>query len=116
MAYTQEQKNHIIDTLYTKADGKAYKCAKLTGVDKKTILIWKNEFEQKNQGKENPEELPDTELIKEKIIRRVNQLVETCTDPKKLMDTYEAIVKFEKESGHNKESIFDKIKRELEEN
>lgn len=60
-----------------------------------------------------PEGLPPTGEIKQRIIRRVYELIETCTDPKKLMDTYEAISKFERDNGHERESLFDTIAREL---
>lgn len=115
MSYTKEEKNRIIDVLYAKSEGSVYKCSQLTGIDRKTIQKWKDEHEKNKSQDATSTDIPDTELIKKKIIRRVNTLVETCTDPKKLMDTYEAIVKFEKESGHNKQSIFDLIKKELEE-
>ena len=55
------------------------------------------------------------EKIKERIIRRVYEIIDTCNDPKKLMDTYEAISKFQKESGQNRESIFEMIEKKLEE-
>lgn len=60
-------------------------------------------------------DLPKTTEIKERIIRRVYEIIDTCTDPKKLMDTYEAISKYERENGQNKESIFDLLARQLNE-
>lgn len=59
------------------------------------------------------DELPAAADIKQRIIRRVYEIVETCTDPKKLMDTYEAVSKFERESGQKKESLFDMIEKKL---
>lgn len=112
MAHTEERKQGAIDTLYTKANGNTSKCARLTGIDRKTIQKWKEEYEACKQ-EETEEDLPETDQIKEKIIRRVYQIIKTCTDPKKLMDTYEAISKYEKETGKNKESLFDIIEKEL---
>lgn len=66
---------------------------------------------------ETPEEepLPTPADIKHRIIRRVSQLVDTCTDPKKLMDTYEAISKSERENATPKETLFDLLAKKLAE-
>lgn len=113
MAHTDERKKGVLDILYTKAGGNTSKCARLTGVDRKTIQKWKEEHEACKLKEIESGELPGPKEIKEKIIRRVNQIITTCTDPKKLMDTYEAISKFEKESGSTKETLFEIIEREL---
>lgn len=111
--HTEERKKGVLETLYSRAGGNASKCARLTGVDRKTILKWKEELESSRKQQEDSGELPVPEAIKQRIIRRVYEIVETCTDPKKLMDTYEAISKFERETGHNKESLFDLIEKKL---
>ena len=115
MAHSEERRNSVLEILRTKAKGNSSKCARLTGIDRKTILRWKEEYDQTHKDLELSSELPDSEKIKERIIRRVYEIIDTCNDPKKLMDTYEAISKFQKESGQNRVSIFEVIERKLEE-
>lgn len=114
MAHSEERRNYVMEILQTKAKGNSSKCARLTGIDRKTILRWKAEYDQNHKDMELSTELPDSEKIKERIIRRVYEIIDTCNDPKKLMDTYEAISKFQKESGQNRESIFEMIEKKLE--
>ena len=113
MAHTLEKKQHVLDMLYKKADGNVSKCSHLTGVDRKTVQKWKEEYEQSRQEEEACAGLPTTEKIKERIIRRVYEVIDSCTDPKKLMDAYEAINKYEQGNGKSKESIFEAIEDRL---
>ena len=65
---------------------------------------------------ETPEEapLPTPSELKRRIIRRVSQLIDTCTDPKKLMDTHEALSKSERDSAPPaQETLFDLLSRQL---
>ena len=65
---------------------------------------------------ETPEEapLPTPSELKHRIIRRVSQLIDTCTDPKKLMDTHEALSKSERDSvPPTQETLFDLLSRQL---
>lgn len=114
MAHSEERKKAVVETLYTEAGGNASKCARLTGVDRKTILKWKEEHEAcKKEEHPDSTELPGPTEIKERIIRRVYEIIETCADPKKLMDTYDAISKFEKEAGKNKKSFFELLEQKV---
>lgn len=117
MVYSQERKNEVIGILHAQAGGDPAECARLTGVSARTIEKWNEEgvteIFPSSPTEDEEGELPTPAAIKERIIRRVSQIVETCTDPKKLMDTYEAISKFERESGKNRESLFEMIEREM---
>lgn len=65
---------------------------------------------------ETPREvpLPTPAELKRRIIRRVSQLIDTCTDLKKLMDTHEALSKTERDSAPpTQESLFDLLSRRL---
>lgn len=121
MISTQEIKNEVTGILHSEAGGDTAGCARLTGGNARTIEEWNGEESlpcgnaASGCGEEEKEELPTPTEIKERIIRRVNQIVETCTDPKKLMDTYEAISKFERESDKNRETLFEMIEREMRE-
>lgn len=58
--------------------------------------------------------IPTPAELKRRIIRRVSQLIDTCTDPKKLMDTHEALSKSERDSAPpTQESLFDLLSRQL---
>lgn len=118
MVYSQERKNEVIGILHAQAGGDFAECARLTGVSARTIEKWNEEdvpeiFHSSSTDNDDEGELPTPAAIKDRIIRRVSQIVETCTDPKKLMDTYEAISKFERESGKNRETLFEMIEREM---
>ena len=113
MAHSAERKTEALNVLYTRASGNASKCARLTGIDRKTIQTWKEEYESTKKMKEETKELPDIGEIQERIIRRVYTIIENCSDPKKLMETYEALEKMKKESRKYKQSIFDIISSKL---
>ena len=113
MAHTDERKNQALDILYTKAGGNASKCARLTGIDRKTILRWQKEYEECKEQEEKNTETPEVDKIQDMIIRRVNKIINTCNDPKKLMETYECLEKMKQNSGQKQESIFDLIEKEL---
>lgn len=129
MTFSEEKKSEVLTILYSQAQGNATRCALITGVDRKLILEWKKEQLQSgvtstplipscetdcnDDGDDG--EIPTPADIKQRIIRRVSQLVETCTDPKKLMDTYEALTKSERETPQNKVSVFEEIERKLSE-
>lgn len=111
--YTEEKKKKVLSILHTTASGNISECSRLAKVDRKIIQKWEKEY-QAEKTERNTDQLPGISEMKEKILRRVNEIIETCPDPKKLMDTYEALTKFEKESDQRKESIFDIITRKLE--
>lgn len=69
-----------------------------------------------SQNPDTPETdpIPTPAELKRRIIRRVSQLIDTCTDPKKLMDTHEALSKSERDSAPpTQESLFDLLSRQL---
>lgn len=113
MAHSIERKLEVLNILYTRAGGNASRCARLTGIDRKTIQTWKEEHESTKKMEEKLKELPDIDKIQEKIIRRVYTIIENCSDPKKLMETHEALEKMKKESNKYKQSIFDIISSRL---
>lgn len=112
--HSDERKTGVLHTLNTRAGGNVSKCARLTGVDRKTIQKWKEEQESCNEPQDDDaEDIPVVEEIKTAIIRRIMTAVGKCNDPKKLMDTYDAITKFERESGGSKETLFEIIENKL---
>lgn len=123
MAYSAAKRKEVLGILHRQAEGNTHECARLTGISAKTIEKWQ-ETAKPTQTEATPEtetetetetgdELPLPSAIKQRIICRVYEIIETCSDPKKLMDTYEAISKFERETGQQKESIFDMVARKL---
>lgn len=69
-----------------------------------------------SQNPDTPEAdpIPTPTELKRRIIRRVSQLIDTCTDPKKLMDTHEALSKSERDSAPpTQESLFDLLSRQF---
>lgn len=125
MTFSEEKKKEVLSILYSQAQGNATRCALITGVERRMILAWKKEQPSPAAPSGFPvggedrgdlggeDEIPTPADIKQRIICRVSQLVDTCTDPKKLMDTYEALTKSERETPQNKESIFEEIERKL---
>ncbi|MCM1031536.1 MAG: helix-turn-helix domain-containing protein [Oscillibacter sp.] len=114
MAHTDERKQGVLDILYTKAGGNVSKCARLTGVDRKTIIRWQQEHEDTVKESESSE-IPEPGKIQEIIIKRVYNIINTCNDPKKLMETYECLEKMKQSTSKNKETIFDIIEKGLSE-
>lgn len=117
MAHSDERKQGVLDILHTKSGGNASKCARLTGVDRKTILKWEKESggkeEDENENENNTLSADIFTNIETLIIRRVKKIINSCSDPKKLVDTYEAIARIKQKGGGNKESLFDIIKNKL---
>lgn len=115
MAHTDERKQGVLDILYTKAGGNVSKCARLTGVDRKTIIRWQQEHENAIKETESSE-TPEPSQIQEIIIKRVYNIINTCKDPKKLMETYECLEKMKQSTNKGKETIFDVIEKGLSQN
>lgn len=116
MEHTSEKKEKVLEILRTKAGGNMTKCARMAGVDKRTVKKWKEEYE-KSLPSETTEDLngriPDFSEIQTLIIKRVYSIVSSCNDPKKLMETYEALEKMKNASGQEKKSLFDMIQIHL---
>lgn len=112
MAHTDERKQGVLDILYKKAGGNVSKCSRLTGIDRKTIIRWQQEHENVIKESESSE-IPEPTKIQEIIIKRVYNIINSCNDPKKLMETYECLEKMKQSAGKEKQTIFDIIEKEL---
>lgn len=107
--YSKEKKQETLNILRSQAGGNVSKCAKLTGINRKTITQWQQDCPPQKENEAEPS-IPD---IRNSIIRRIGQVVGTCTDPKKLMDAYGAILRYERKSEHGNTTFFDMIAQKL---
>lgn len=118
--YTEELKTNIVYLLLTRYNGSLAQCSKGVLVNKELLAKWKEQYEAyvidqlipKPPEPEPEEEITDPNLIYQRGMKRLNDIISSSRDPHKITSALKIMREMEREKGgKQKETIFDELNK-----
>lgn len=75
--------------------------------------VYKTIEEEDTKGVKLPEDIPSIKSIKDKVLKRTNELIAETTDPSKLASVYKILSEFEASDTKKEKSVLDAINESI---